>query len=94
MVERLVARGANVGLVDDKAVAPVWATLDGVDVVEFLLEHGANIQTPPPGGEDDPVSYAASNGNIDVLRVLIKGDVDLEKQNSVSVCRVRVRSVI
>ena len=31
------------GLVDDKGVAPVWAAPDGVDVVEFLLEHGADV---------------------------------------------------
>ena len=58
----------------------MWATASGaVEVVGILLEHGADIQTPPQGGVDDPVGYAATNGNADVLHELVKGHVDLKQ---------------
>ena len=79
LVRRLLVGGADAELADDQGVAPVWAVNDGsAEVVKVLVEHGADIQTVPPGSEDSDLWwFAAKNGHPGVLLRLIEAGKDV-----------------
>ena len=70
-------------------VTPVWAACcnaKSIDVVQLLIANGADPSIPRLGGCTS-LWVAAQNGNIDVVRLLVKDQpCDVNKGDSVSVC--------
>ncbi len=62
----------------------MWACAhDQVDIVEFLLRFGADASKVSIEGEC-ALSFASSNGNVDVLRLLLAENVDVNNYDWVS----------
>ena len=71
-VKELVAKGANPDLADEYGDVPInRAAVEGhLDVVKFLVEHGAMYHSPGIGLY--PLDGAAGNGRLDVVKYLVE----------------------
>ena len=59
--------------------ALMWAAAEGhADIVEALIEAGADFQRPLPSGFT-PLLFAVREGHIDVVRVLLKAGADVNE---------------
>jgi len=78
MAIRLIAAGADVNYVrkDDEMTALCFAACDSrVEVVQALLDRGAQVEGPP-GAEQTPLMLAAREDKVDVLELLIAAGAD------------------
>ncbi|KAL3477404.1 ankyrin repeat-containing domain protein [Aspergillus californicus] len=49
---------------------------DDLDLVRYLIEHGANVNKPSGNGQINPLGAAAEGGYIDTVRYLVKNGAD------------------
>jgi ankyrin repeat protein len=77
-VSALLSFEADVGLKESKKhqTALMWAAAGGhADVVQLLVDHGADIKTPSRGGFT-PLLFAARSGDVDTARILVEAGAD------------------
>ena len=80
-VKALIANGANIHAKDDRQgqTALMWAAAEGhTEVVELLIEFGADFRTPIESGFT-PLLFAAREGRIGVARALLKAGADVNE---------------
>jgi ankyrin repeat protein len=79
LVELLLSYGANVNSMEGEiGRAPLhWAAVDFPDVVELLLSYGANVNLADIGGKWTPLHYASYEGNLPLVKLLIKHGADI-----------------
>ncbi|MDR3578107.1 MAG: ankyrin repeat domain-containing protein [Anaerolineaceae bacterium] len=81
-VQALIQKGANVNELDASSDAPlVIAAYKGyTEIVEKLLEAGADITAVDPGMKATALHAAAYAGRTEAARVLIQYKIDIDKQ--------------
>ena len=90
-VKVLLSHGASVDSEDDRRAqtALMWAAAEGhADVVQALLDAGADFRTRVPSGFT-PLLFAVREGRIDVVRVLLKAGADVNETIPVDAGRRR-----
>ena len=102
MVQILIGYAADIDALDEGGWTPLlWASggryLKHVPIVQLLLERGADINLQTSKGWT-PLHWASFNGALDVVRLLLEHNVDVEAEISppvlsrLSVSRLRVSS--
>ena len=81
-VRKLIAQGVNVDELDAKQDAPlVIAAYKGYsDIVQLLLESGADVTVVDPGMKATALHAAAYAGRVAAARLLIEYKIDIDKQ--------------
>lgn len=85
MVELLLAKGADVNATDNNGDTPLyWATLvdSPKEVVDFLVERGADIQPGNLGRNQRLLLYAAKQGLLELATRLLDGGTDVDSRDS------------
>ena len=79
-----VFTGANINQQDDFGRSPlhVAAAVDYAEMVEFLLQNGADISIKTKGEEQTPVHFAAKNDAINSLQMLLGYGADIDARDS------------
>ena len=87
--QQLIKAGAEINYLDGRKVAPLhYAVRNGEKYVKALLDGGAdiNIRTGPSDGWNPglltPLMIAARDGELDVVRLLIRAGADINLRNS------------
>jgi len=82
----LVERGANINARDSSGRTPLHPTFDGIsgtfddtyfDVVRYLLEHGADVDTEANTKQATPLHLASFHGGFQVAQLLLGHGVDI-----------------
>ena len=63
----------------------IWAIEEGYpEIVEYMIQHGANVNTPAPYGDRDlPIMLAAiGDGSIDLIKLFLKYGADTTLTNN------------
>ena len=75
-----ISKGADLNKVDKFGRSPlhVAAAVDYVDMVEFLLENGARVDTKTFGECQTPIHFAAKNDAVNAMKMLLayKSDIN------------------
>jgi ankyrin repeat protein len=81
-VKTLIAEGANVDELDPNGDAPLVmaAYLGHADIVQMLLEAGADLTAVDPGMKATALHAAAYAGRTEAARLLIRYGIDIDKQ--------------
>lgn len=81
-VKALVAQGVDVSEVDSSGDSPlIMAAYEGhTEIVECLLEAGADVTAVDPGMQATALHAAAYAGRTDAARLLIRYGIDIDKQ--------------
>lgn len=58
------------------------ARMGHLQIVELLLQAGANVNFETPGGKDTPLLLALQNGREDVAKALLEAGADAQKSNA------------
>ena len=82
IVQKLVLRGADVN-VAGRNVSPFrwFIKLGRTDVVEFMLQHGAEANRRNPG-EETPLMTAAHRGRLEIVRLLLRHGANVQAQDT------------
>lgn len=85
MVRLLLLKGADVEAVDEKGKTPIFkATQHGkVSVVRALLDAGASVSIRSTCDDASPLDWAASEGCVRLLGVLIEHGVEVDSASSI-----------
>ena len=81
-VKELIEQGIQVNELDANKDAPlIIAAYEGhTEIVELLLEAGADVSVVDPGMKATALHAAAYAGNVEAARLLIKYKIDIDKQ--------------
>ena len=79
-----LSSGADLNKQDQFGRSPlhVAAAVDHVDMVEFLVISGANINIATFGEGQMPIHYAAKNGGCQSLKMLLGYGADVDSRDS------------
>jgi ankyrin repeat protein len=82
-VKRMLSMGADVNFTDSKGSTPLHhAVLSGSnEVVQLLLENGANVNVAEYINGDTPLTLAAAKDNIEAYEMLVKAGADVNVKN-------------
>jgi ankyrin repeat protein len=80
-VKALIARGAKVDAKERRGqTALMWAAAEGhTEVVELLINSGADIRAALPDSGFTPLLFAAREGQAEVIRALLKAGADVNE---------------
>jgi len=83
LVERLIAAGAEVDVVNDYGSRPLLeaAVIGNVDVIRALLAAGADVDVKGADGET-PLMVVARSSNVDAARLLIEHGADVNARET------------
>jgi ankyrin repeat protein len=78
IVKALLGKDAQLNLIDSRGLSALHFASSGPfpETVELLLSHGAQINLPDQIEQFTPLMYAASEGQLDVVKVLLAHDAD------------------
>jgi ankyrin repeat protein len=72
-IKLAVENGAEV----DSCHTLFWAEkMNNLEVVKYMLEHGADVEDTDDSGKWTPLMSAALDGNVDIAKILIDYDAD------------------
>jgi ankyrin repeat domain-containing protein 17 len=75
----LIARGANLEEVNDEGYTPLMeAAREGNDVVQLLVENGANVNAITEETQETALTLACCGGLMEVSRYLLEHGADIE----------------
>lgn len=76
-------KGANPNICDRTRNTPLWtSSFHGkLELVQYLLENGAQIDRPNMGGET-PLLAASAGGKLDVVMLLVEKGADVNRSNN------------
>ena len=60
----------------------VAAAVDYAEMVEFLLQNGADIDIKTTGEEQTPIHFAAKNDAINSLQMLLEYNADIDARDN------------
>jgi len=85
-VERQLAAGANHSLTEPDRFSVVHAAAmqGNIQIMQLLLDHGADIDAQTEFGETTPLMLALNNGNRDMAILLIEKGADISRPNRFS----------
>ena len=81
---RYVFTGANVNQQDQYGRSPlhVAAAVDYAEMVEFLLQNGADINITTTGEGQTPIHFAAKNDAINSLQMFLEYEANIDARDS------------
>ncbi len=82
LVKKLIQQGINVNELDTNQDAPlIIAAYEGhTEIVQLLLEAGADVAVVDPGMKATALHAAAYAGNTESARLLVQYHIDMDKQ--------------
>ncbi|WP_235526303.1 ankyrin repeat domain-containing protein [Nostoc piscinale] len=85
-VARKIANGVDIECLDEYSqqtplMCAVSSPNAGVDMIRFLLEHGANVNAVEPESQNTVLGLAVQSGNFDKIQLILDAGADINYQS-------------